>query len=73
MGHFDQFPPTNPSVGYQFGQETFAWATRNGQDAPIAVISELAMAARIAGQRPRLPDDRALIMRPELRAVRRCG
>jgi hypothetical protein len=31
------------------------------------------MAARIAGERPRLPDDRALIMRPELRAVRRCG
>src|SRR6266568_2283006 len=37
-GHFDQLPPTGPSVGCRFGQRTFAWAARNGQDAPAAAI-----------------------------------
>jgi hypothetical protein len=33
-GQFDQFPPTSPSVGCPFRQETFAGAAHNGQDAP---------------------------------------
>jgi len=33
--HFDQLPPTGPSVGCRFGQGTFAGATRNGQYAPF--------------------------------------
>ncbi len=37
-GHFDQLPPTGPSVGCRFGQGTFAGATRNGQDAPIPAV-----------------------------------
>jgi len=28
MGHFDQFPPTSPSVGCRLGQGTFAEAIR---------------------------------------------
>jgi hypothetical protein len=28
LGHFDQFPPTSPSVGCQLGQGTFAEAIR---------------------------------------------
>ena len=36
VGHFDQSPPTSPSVGCRFGQRTFAGATRNGRDAPVA-------------------------------------
>jgi len=35
VGHFDQFGPINPTVGYLFGEETFAGATRNGKDAPM--------------------------------------
>jgi hypothetical protein len=58
-----------PILKGSFGEGKLALLanTWSGGVAPIAV------AARIAGQRPRLPDDRALIMRPELRAVRRCG
>jgi len=37
-GHFDQFPPTNLSVGYLFGEESFAAVIRSGQDAPTAGI-----------------------------------
>jgi hypothetical protein len=36
LGHFDQFPPTNLSVGYLFGEESFAAVIRSGQDAPKA-------------------------------------
>jgi len=35
-GHFDQFPAISPSVGYLFGQETFAGASGNDEDAPKA-------------------------------------
>jgi hypothetical protein len=28
MGHFEQFPPTSPSVGCRLGQRTFAEAIR---------------------------------------------
>ena len=39
-GHFNQFPPTSPSVGYRFGERTFEGATCNGQDAPTPVVPE---------------------------------
>lgn len=39
VGHFDQFAPMIPSVGYLFGLRTFALTTDNGQDAPIADLS----------------------------------
>ena len=42
VGHFDQFPPTSPSVGCRFGQRTFAGATRNGRDAPLPDLPALA-------------------------------
>jgi hypothetical protein len=41
-GHFDQFPPTSPSVGRGFGQRTFAGTHGNGRDAPKAAILYLA-------------------------------
>jgi hypothetical protein len=31
MGHFDQFPPTSPSVGCRFGQGTFAGTPATGE------------------------------------------
>src|ERR1700680_1357377 len=47
VGHFDQFPPTSPSVGCPFGQRTFAGATRNGRDAPRSVVHAAAGARAI--------------------------
>ena len=47
VGHFDQFPPTSPSVGCRFGQRTFAGATRNGRDAPVADLRRATTANRV--------------------------
>src|SRR5215472_4494112 len=39
LGHFDAFPPPRLNGRCPFSQPTFAGASRNGKDAPIAIIS----------------------------------
>jgi hypothetical protein len=41
LGHFDQFPQTNLSVGYRIGQRTFAAPSPIGCRAPKAAACEL--------------------------------
>ena len=43
MGHEERFPPPRLSAGYGFRKETIAGTRRNGRDAPIRVIPEVAI------------------------------
>ena len=79
LGHFDQFPPTSPSVGCRLGQGTFAEAIRQ-----LARLAENGTCGRSRPRRRlklsrRQADDRllrfqfAIIIAPGNLRPRRCG